>query len=550
MKKLQFSEICKSFGSVVANDNISLSLGEGEILSLLGENGAGKTTLMNILFGHYVSDNGFIEVGGQKLTPGSTKASLDAGIGMVHQHFTLADNLTVLENIILGTEPLTRLWSQKKQAYKKLQELSKRFGLVINPDARVADLTVGEKQRVEIIKALYRDASILILDEPTAVLTPQESEQLFKVLKEMVKAGLSIMFISHKLNEILEISDRIIVLRHGKVVGEVATKNASKESLAEMMVGRKVTRPAYKKLKKGKAVVELNDVCLKANEGSTSLNNIHLKIHEKEIIGLAGVAGNGQAGLSSILQGLASPSSGDFRLFGESLNKYNPTFLTESGVARIPEDRSKEGVIGEMEIWENFLGEELRTKSKSGFFIDKKQAVSNAEKLIQDGHKAAAIHGDLSQNQRDLVMKAFRNNYGLVDLPKMVNGTTEFGQDVLVDGMVYASIERSPVIGAKVKSINKDEALKVKGVLDVVVMPEQTFPVVFKPLNGVAVIATNTWAALKGRKALKIQWDTAENENHDSEQYLAELSKNIEALALVNATRDIVDEVEKLLKNK
>ena len=384
MKKLQFSEICKSFGSVVANDNISLSLGEGEILSLLGENGAGKTTLMNILFGHYVSDNGFIEVGGQKLTPGSTKASLDAGIGMVHQHFTLADNLTVLENIILGTEPLTRLWSQKKQAYKKLQDLSKRFGLVINPDARVADLTVGEKQRVEIIKALYRDASILILDEPTAVLTPQESEQLFKVLKEMVKAGLSIMFISHKLNEILEISDRIIVLRHGKVVGEVATKNASKESLAEMMVGRKVTRPAYKKLKKGKAVVELNDVCLKASEGSTSLNNIHLKIHEKEIIGLAGVAGNGQAGLASILQGLASPSSGDFRLFGESLNKYNPTFLTKSGVARIPEDRSKEGVIGEMEIWENFLGEELRTKSKSGFFIDKKQAVSNAEKLIQE----------------------------------------------------------------------------------------------------------------------------------------------------------------------
>ena len=384
MKKLQFSEICKSFGSVVANDNISLSLGEGEILSLLGENGAGKTTLMNILFGHYVSDNGFIEVGGQKLTPGSTKASLDAGIGMVHQHFTLADNLTVLENIILGTEPLTRLWSQKKQAYKKLQELSKRFGLVINPDARVADLTVGEKQRVEIIKALYRDASILILDEPTAVLTPQESEQLFKVLKEMVKAGLSIMFISHKLNEILEISDRIIVLRHGKVVGEVATKNASKESPAEMLVGRKVTRPAYKKLKKGKAVVELNDVCLKANEGSTSLNNIHLKIHEKEIIGLAGVAGNGQAGLASILQGLASPSSGDFRLFGESLNKYNPTYLTESGVARIPEDRSKEGVIGEMEIWENFLGEELRTKSKSGFFIDKKQAVSNAEKLIQE----------------------------------------------------------------------------------------------------------------------------------------------------------------------
>jgi len=384
MKKLQFSKICKNFGSVVANDNISLSLGEGEILSVLGENGAGKTTLMNILFGHYISDKGFIEVEGQRLTPGSTRASLDAGIGMVHQHFTLADNLTVLENIILGTEPLIRLWSQKKQAYKKLKELSERFGLLINPDAKVADLTVGEKQRVEIIKALYRDASILILDEPTAVLTPQETKQLFKVLKEMVNVGLSIMFISHKLNEILEISDRIVVLRQGKLVGEVATNNASKESLAEMMVGRKVTRPAYEKLEIGKAVVELNNVFLNATEGSTALSDINLKIHEKEIVGLAGVAGNGQVGLASILQGLAFPSSGEFMLFGESLVKYDPCYLTESGVARIPEDRTNEGIIGEMELWENFLGEELRSKSKSGFIIDKKQAVSNAEKLIQE----------------------------------------------------------------------------------------------------------------------------------------------------------------------
>ena len=384
MKKLQFSKICKNFGSVVANDNISLSLGEGEILSVLGENGAGKTTLMNILFGHYISDKGFIEVEGQRLTPGSTRASLDAGIGMVHQHFTLADNLTVLENIILGTEPLIRLWSQKKQAYKKLKELSERFGLLINPDAKVADLTVGEKQRVEIIKALYRDASILILDEPTAVLTPQETKQLFKVLKEMVNVGLSIMFISHKLNEILEISDRIVVLRQGKLVGEVATKNASKESLAEMMVGRKVTRPAYEKLEIGKAVVELNNLCLNASERSTALSDINLKIHEKEIVGLAGVAGNGQVGLASILQGLAFPSSGEFMLFGENLVKYGPCYLTESGVARIPEDRTNEGIIGEMELWENFLGEELRSKSKSGFIIDKKQAVSNAEKLIQE----------------------------------------------------------------------------------------------------------------------------------------------------------------------
>jgi len=333
MRKLQFSKICKNFGSVVANDNISLSLGEGEILSVLGENGAGKTTLMNILFGHYISDKGFIEVEGQRLTPGSTRASLDAGIGMVHQHFTLADNLTVLENIILGTEPLTRLWSQKKQAYKKLKALSKRFGLLINPDAKVADLTVGEKQRVEIIKALYRDASILILDEPTAVLTPQETTQLFTVLKEMVNAGLSIMFISHKLNEILKISDRIVVLRDGKLVGEVVTKDASKESLAEMMVGHTVTRPAYEKLKIGKAVVELNNVCLNVSEGSTALSNINLKIHEKEIIGLAGVAGNGQAGLSSILQGLASPR----KFSHSSISPIMPSFVRSSGIRATPD---------------------------------------------------------------------------------------------------------------------------------------------------------------------------------------------------------------------
>ncbi len=383
MKNLQFSNICKSFGSVVANDNISLSLGEGEILALLGENGAGKTTLMNILFGHYVSDKGFIKVRGQRLTPGSTNASLDAGIGMVHQHFALADNLTVLENIIIGTESLFSLWSQKKRAYKKLQTLAKRFGLPINPDARVADLTVGEKQRVEIIKALYRDARILILDEPTAVLSPPETKQLFKVLKEMVANGLSIMFISHKLNEILEISDRIAVLRHGKLTGEVVTKNANKALLAEMMVGHTVTRPAYKKLKIGKAIVELNEVCLNASEGSTALNNINLKVHENEIIGIAGVAGNGQAGLASILQGLVAPSSGEFKLLGKTLNKYDPRYLTESGVARIPEDRSNEGVIGEMNLWENFLGEQLRSKAKLGFIIDKKQAVIDAEKLIE-----------------------------------------------------------------------------------------------------------------------------------------------------------------------
>ena len=381
--RLKFSNISKRFGSVLAIDNLSLSLAEGEVLALLGENGAGKTTLMNILFGHYVSDEGIIEIDSKPLPPGSPKDSLEAGIGMVHQHFTLAENLTVLENITLGTEPLFRLWGQKKAARKKLKQLADRFGLVVNPDAMVGDLAVGEKQRVEIIKALYRDARILILDEPTAVLTPQEAEQLFKILKEMVARGLSVVFISHKLHEIISISDRIAVLRRGKLVGEVATNEADKALLAEMMVGHAVTRPKAERMDYGQVVVELRDVSLDAMTGSVALKSVNLKVHKNEIVGLAGVAGNGQSGLASILNGLSKPNTGEFRLFDEHLKSFNPRSLSAAGVARIPEDRGTDGVIGEMDIWENFLGEQLRSKAKAGFFIDRDKAVAEAERLIE-----------------------------------------------------------------------------------------------------------------------------------------------------------------------
>ena len=215
--RLKLDNITKRFGSLVANDNISLSLAPGEVLAILGENGAGKTTLMNILFGHYVSDEGSIEVNGETLPPGQPQASIKRGIGMVHQHFTLADNLSVLDNITLGTEPLFQLYRNSKVARRRLKELSERFGLVVKPDTLVANLSVGEKQRVEILKALYRGASVLILDEPTAVLTPQEAQQLFTILKQMVAQGLSIIFISHKLHEIISISDRVMVLRGGKM---------------------------------------------------------------------------------------------------------------------------------------------------------------------------------------------------------------------------------------------------------------------------------------------------------------------------------------------
>ncbi|MEX0347745.1 MAG: ATP-binding cassette domain-containing protein, partial [Rhizobiaceae bacterium] len=248
---LEFRGVTKRFGTLVANNSISLSLAEGEVLALLGENGAGKTTLMNILFGHYQADEGEILVGGNRLPPGSTQAALDAGIGMVHQHFTLAGNLSVLENILLGTESLFSIRQQTGAARKKLARLAEDYGLAVDTDALVGSLSVGERQRVEILKALYRDVRILILDEPTAVLTPQEADNLFATLKSMTRQGLSVIFISHKLHEILAVSDRVAVLRRGGIAGGIETAKAERAKIAALMVGHTVTRPKFKAMEPG-----------------------------------------------------------------------------------------------------------------------------------------------------------------------------------------------------------------------------------------------------------------------------------------------------------
>ena len=382
---LEFRGVTKRFGTLTANDAVSLTLDKGEVLALLGENGAGKTTLMNMLFGHYQADEGEILVDGKELEPGSTQAAISAGVGMVHQHFTLAGNLTVLENITLGTESLWSWRQDNVAARKKLADLSETYGLTIDPDAQVSDLSVGECQRVEILKALYRDARILILDEPTAVLTPQESERLFATLKSVSKSGLAVIFISHKLHEIMSVSDRVAVLRRGSVVGIVRTQDTNRAALAELMVGHAVKRPELKPLEKGMPVLQLANVSTHG-EGATSLKNVNLTLHAHEIVGIAGVAGNGQSALADLLSGLTSGFSGTVSINGNPFRAGNPRAVVKSGVGRIPEDRHARGVVGEMQIWENLASEDLHSAelSNMGIFINKTNAVKRAETQIDE----------------------------------------------------------------------------------------------------------------------------------------------------------------------
>jgi simple sugar transport system ATP-binding protein len=356
---LELQGITKRFGPLVANDAVSLALAQGEVLALLGENGAGKTTLMNILFGHYRADAGEVRVMGRTLPPGRPRAAIEAGVGMVHQHFALADNLTVLENVVIGSEPLLRLRARRSGARQKLLALCDRFGLPVDPDARVADLSVGERQRLEILKALFREARILILDEPTAVLARPEAERLFETLRGMTGQGLSIVFISHKLHEVMAASDRVAVLRGGRMVAERITRDTSPAELAELMVGRRVSRPSRAARAPGAAVVTADRVTV-VEKGETRLDAISFEVREGEILGIVGVSGNGQATLGRLVSGLARPTSGTLRLGDEEMGRLSPRALVRAGVGRIPEDRHAEGAIGELSIWENAVLERAR----------------------------------------------------------------------------------------------------------------------------------------------------------------------------------------------
>lgn len=354
---LELRGITKRFPGVLANDHVDISLNEREILALLGENGAGKTTLMNILYGLYQPDEGQILVRGEEVAINSPSDAIARGIGMVHQHFMLVPVMTVTENVMLGIETTKNgIFLDKGQVAKRIREISEQYGLEVDPDAYIKDLPVGTQQRVEIIKVLYRNADILILDEPTAVLTPQEVEGLFQILRALIDSGKSIIFITHKLKEVLAMADRITVLRGGAVAGSAIPSEVTPRQLASLMVGREVSLTVEKeKPQPGEVVLQVNHLYVKDEREHVVVNGITFDVRGGEVLGVAGVQGNGQTELVYALTGLLPVESGDVLLNGESLAHATPRQILEKGVAHVPEDRQKHGLVLPFPIYDNMM---------------------------------------------------------------------------------------------------------------------------------------------------------------------------------------------------
>ncbi|MEH6404752.1 MAG: ABC transporter ATP-binding protein [Sneathiella sp.] len=455
---LRINKITKKFGNLVANDAISFSLEKGKVLSLLGENGAGKTTLMNVIFGHYTADEGFIEINGQRLKASNPAEAIALGVGMVHQHFTLADNLTVLENIILGTEALWQWRQDKRTARDRLEHLAKEYGLHVNPDSRVKSLTVGEKQRVEILKALYRGAKILILDEPTAVLTPQEADQLFATLRDMIAQGLSVIFISHKLGEVMSIADDVVVLRHGKLVASFPIAEASREIIAEKMVGEVVPAPKREIMAAGDLLLKLENVQIKGTTGQPLLKDVSLNLSRHQILGVAGVSGNGQKALSDLISGMIKPDEGSLSLKGTRVDHFDPRDMIAHGIGRVPEDRHTEGVVGDFSIKENLVLESYEEARFSRWgWLQNNTITDHAKRLIaafdiRGADPETAIRGLSGGNMQKVILaRVLDNNPEII----LANQPTR-GLDVGAATFVHEKLFSAKAAGAGVLMISED----------------------------------------------------------------------------------------------
>jgi simple sugar transport system ATP-binding protein len=375
--------ITKRFPGVVANHDVDIEVAEGTVHAIVGENGAGKSTLMKILYGMQRPDEGTIKVAGQEVGLHSPADAIARGIGMVHQHFMLADNLSVLENVVLGAE---KLYGIGGKARRRIEEISRQYGLGVEPGRLVEQLGVGARQRVEILKVLYRGAKILILDEPTAVLVPQEVEELFGNLRELKREGLTVIFISHKLDEVLSVADTITVIRRGTTVGTVAPGEVTARQLAELMVGSELPVPELRESTVTEVpVLSLSDVTVRDAGGRAIVDDVSLTIHEGEILGIAGVEGNGQAELVEAIMGMLPVESGVIRLGETDLTRLATRRRREAGIGFIPEDRHRHGLLLDSPLWENrILGHQTRPPNVKGALIDRQGARRDTERIVRD----------------------------------------------------------------------------------------------------------------------------------------------------------------------
>ena len=421
---IEMLHITKEFPGIIANDDITLQLKRGEIHALLGENGAGKSTLMSVLFGLYTPEKGVIKKDGKEVKISNPNDATDLGIGMVHQHFMLVDIFSVLDNIILGSEPNKFGFLTKEEARAKVLGLSEKYNLKVDPDAIVEDITVGMQQRVEILKMLYRDNEVLIFDEPTAVLTPQEIDELMKIMKELAAEGKSILFITHKLNEIMEVADRCSILRKGKYIGTVDVANTTKEELSSMMVGRNVKFAVDKvPANPGKEVLKVENVCVKSKiHSNDSVHNVSFNVHEGEIVCIAGIDGNGQTEFVGALTGLDDISSGKISLCGEDITNKSIRYKNTHGMSHVPEDRHKHGLVLDYSLEENMILQRyFEPAFQKGGLIKKKEMRQYSDRLasafdVRSGQGARTIVRSMSggNQQKAIVAREMDRDHELL----------------------------------------------------------------------------------------------------------------------------------------
>lgn len=499
---LQTKDLVKTFPGVVANDRVNLEIKRGEIHCLLGENGAGKSTLAECLYGAYRPESGQIFLRGEHVVLSSPRDAIQLGIGMVHQHFELIPPMTVIENIVVGTH-CKGIAVKFSKATAKVEGICRQYGVEMDLGARVADLPVGTQQWVEIIKALFVDISFLILDEPTAVLTPQETERLFGLLRQMTKNGLSIVLITHKLNEVMQISDRVSVMRKGKLIETVDTAETNEKELAKLMVGRDVVfRIQKNRIEPGQPVLQLENVCVRSESTGKWLTDVNLTVRSKEIVGIAGVAGNGQRELFDVLVGVQKVASGHIYLNGHEVTNISTKRRMQQGIASIPEDRLREGLLMESSIADNLiLGYHWEDKYTAGMFMDAGRICSYANEAIKNYDIKASSHkhkvrllsgGNLQKvilareiSQKPVFLLASQPTRGL-DV-----GAIEYVQRCLIElkeagaGIILISEELEEIF-----ALSDYIAVLYRGsVLDVVDVKEATIERIGLLMGGVSVVS-------------------------------------------------------------